>query len=665
MINAEERKKELIKILTKASKAYYVDDAPIMTDFEYDKYYSELEELEKSTGIIFSNSPTQKTQGEVLPSLTKVKHSKPMLSCDKTKSVNRIINFCCHKDVLISWKLDGLTIVLKYNNGKLVQAITRGDEGIVGEDVTHNIKVAQNVPLTIPYKEPLEIRGECVISQKRFEEINEGLPVKEKYATARNLAAGSVRQLDSNICKDREIKFIAFALITKMPEIKLKTQAMLFLRNNGFETVDYIFVSENEQNYETKVNDAIESFVPNRYEIPVDGLVAEYNDIEYGDSLGATAHHERKMLALKWPDKQYETIFRGIDYNVTRTGSVSMTAVFDDVNIDGTKVSRALIPNVSYFKKLKLGHGDKIKVFKANMIIPQISENLTKSETERILEVCPCCGEELFVIKPNESEFLVCTNPRCSGRIIDGINYFASKKCMDINGLSLSTITKLYEAEIIKSLVDVLDLPDKIKDDFCKKDIFDRADIGKKTIENLCLSIENSKTTTLDRVLCSLGISNLGRTASRAIAADSCYEVEIFNKKITSGFDFRKLKDVGEVIGNNLCDWFSCTENWNLWQAVIARLVFKKVPNKNVSVSIFSEKKVVITGSFERGGEKVPREKIQELVEQAGGSCGSSVSSKTDFLICGNNAGSKLEKAKGLGISILEEKEFFDIISKI
>ena len=434
MTQSIETMRDLVTRLTAADVAYYKYDSPIMTDREYDGLYSQLSELERSTGIVLSGSPTQKASGEVLESLIQVRHSKAMLSAQKTKSTDEVVKFISGRQAVVSWKLDGLTLVLRYEGGRLTQALTRGgDGGMTGEDVTHSVKAMVNVPLTILYGDPLEVRGEGVVSWENFERINQ--ESDETYSHPRNLAAGAIRRLDSSKTKAQLLEFFAFDLITETGESGSKAGQLEFLARNGFSVIYHVSIGESAE--EAHIKSILSSFDPKAYEYPVDGLIIEYDDLTYGQSLGATGHHENRMIALKWEDELYETTFLGLEPATTRTGMVSLTGIFEDTIIDGTTVNRAYLHNLNIIDNLSLGAGDRIKVYKANQIIPQIAENMTRSGTLAYPKECPCCKSEL-VIRTSDSgtRLLFCENPSCPAKLIRKFVHFCSKTRMDIPDLS-------------------------------------------------------------------------------------------------------------------------------------------------------------------------------------------------------------------------------------
>lgn len=644
--------KELVERLIEADIAYYRDDNPIMTDREYDKLYDELKNLENETNIILSGSPTQKVSGEILDVLTEVRHSKPMLSADKTKSVEDLAKFASGHDVLLSWKLDGLTLVLRYDNGELIQAITRGREGIVGEDVTHTVRTFLNVPLRIPDVRPIEIRGEDVISWANFEQINLGL--EESYTHPRNLASGSTRKLDPNESKKRMLEFIAFDLVTDIGLSK-KFDQLMYLAAQGFDVVPFIHL-DSDASAET-IKKAIAGFEPKSYEYPVDGLIMEYDDTEYGKSLGSTGHHENRLIALKWQDELFETKFRGVELATTRTGMVSITGLLEPVTIDGTVVSRAYLHNLDIFDDLKLGVGDTVKVYKANMIIPQIAENMTKSGNFDFPMQCPCCGSTLEIRKTTGgTRQLFCSNPNCTAKRIQKFVHFCEKTRMGIEGLAESTLEKFIGHGWIHNFGDLYEL-DKYHDEIVNTDGF-----GEKSYQRLLSSIEQSRKCTLAKFIAGLGIPMVGRHAGRDLDAYFNGSWTEFENAIKSDFDFTALPNFGETMHNNIYKWYADIEEAKLWRPLLDKIEFIKETNTmniNHNTPLFG-KTIVATGKL----MNYTRDEIQTKILSLGAKPASSVTKKTDYAIYGEKAGSKLTKALELGIRTLSEEEFEDLISQ-
>lgn len=493
-----ERMKELIDRLKEADIAYYRDDRLILSDRDYDALTDELKSLEQHTGLTLSGSPTQMVSGEILEELTPVRHTRPMLSADKTKSVDDLVRFAGTHDVVLSWKLDGLTLVLRYDGGELQQAITRGREGIIGEDVTHTVRTFLNVPLTVPVREPFEVRGEGVISWVNFEKINLGL--EEPYIHPRNLASGSVRTLNAAESGKRFLEFFAFDLVTDL-KIPTKCQQMDFMEANGFSVVPHAELSGMDADY---IKATVELMDPTHYGYPVDGLIMEYDDVSYGKSLGATGHHENRLIALKWKDELLETKFLGVELATTRTGIVSITGLFGPVEINRTAVSRAYLHNLDIFDKFRFGVGYTIQVYKDNMIIPQIARNDTKSGTFTLPMTCPCCGKPLAVRKTSGgTRQLFCENPHCTARLVQKFDHFCEKTRMDIEGLSATTLEKFIGHGWIRNFGDLYDLEQH------REEIVNTEGFGEKSFERLQASIEKSRSCTLAKFIAGLGIKTL------------------------------------------------------------------------------------------------------------------------------------------------------------
>ncbi len=639
--------KSLIAQLLAANKAYYGEDDPIMTDLEYDRHYHELEQLEQETGIVLASSPTQRVSGEVLDSLTAVTHTKPMLSADKTKSTAEIFKFIGGRMVVISWKLDGLTLVLRYEGGKLTQAITRGD-GLKGEDVTHTVRVMGNVPLTIPCTDSLEVRGEGVISWQNFNELNETLA--EPYSHPRNLAAGSIRKLDAEESKKRQLEFLAFDLISENLGGTTKWENLRFLAQMGFTTVGYSVLAANAS--QEAVEQAIALYRPEEYAFPVDGLIFEYDDLAYGRSLGATGHHENRLMALKWADTLYETVFRSLEVATTRTGMVSLTGVFDDVEIDGTIVNHAYLHNLDIFKQMALGPGDNISVYKANMIIPQIAENHTKSGGCPIPSACPCCGEMLMIhTSPGGTQQLYCENTDCPARLVRKFVHFCSKTRMEIEGLAEQTLETFVQRGWVKNFGDLYELERH------KADILACPGFGEKSFARLQAAINKRRTCTLNQFIAALGIPEVGRHAGRILNRHFGGDWDAFEQAIQEGYDFTQLQDFGKVMHDNIYAWYNNAEEARLWRPALDHITFLKedtTMSENLNNNPFAGKTVVATGKL----ENYTRDGIQMKLLELGAKPASSVSKKTDYVIAGEKAGSKLEKAKSLGVKILTEEEF-------
>ena len=639
----------IIEEIRQADIAYYKHDRPIMPDREYDQLYDELLELEKKTGIVLSGSPTNKVSGEILEELVSVSHSKPMLSAKKTKSIDEAVRFAADQSVIVSWKLDGLTLVLRYEDGKLMQAITRGSEGLIGEDVTHTVRVMMNVPLEIPYTDPFEVRGEGVVSWSNFEKINMDIDIDdEPYSHPRNLASGSVRRLDAGKSRRQFLEFIAFDLVSDNGSYPTKGDQLKMLADNGFDVVEHVIIPKDAG--EQSLREAISSFDPQKCQFPVDGLIVEYDDTAYGQSLGSTGHHENRILALKWEDALYETEFLGLELATTRTGMVSITGMFEDVEIDGAVINRAYLHNLDILDSFSLGMGDTVKLYKANQIIPQLAENVTRSGTYKIPMQCPCCGESLQIRKSrNGTRFLYCDNPICSAKWVQKLVHFCHKTRMNIEGISEKTIEKLINAGMLKNFGDL----------YClhkwRVTIARLPGFGPTLVQNLLDSIDKSRNCTLNQFIAGLGIPMVGRSAARIL--NTCFDGDwaLFEKAIQDGFDFTQLQDFGQVMHDNIYAWYADEEAAKLWRSVLEHITFMKPKAvKKEYTNPFQGKIVVATGKL----ENYTRDGIQEKLLGLGADPKSSVSKKTDYLIVGEGAGGKLSKAQELGVTVLTEEQF-------
>ena len=646
--------KGLIERITEANTAYYKFDNPIMSDWEYDQYYDELLALEKESSIILSGSPTQKVSGEILESLTQANHTKPMLSAEKTKSITDIVKFINGKAVVAMWKLDGLTLVIRYKNGKLTQAITRGAEGRVGEDVTHSAKVFMNVPLEIPCMEPFEVRGEGVISWNNFEKINQETD-DEPYTHPRSLAGGAVRRLDASKSKNQYLEFFAFELVSDNGGFTTKLEQLKTLESYGFDVVPHTLITEstNVKEIETVIN----SFDPKQYGYPVDGCIIEYNDVAYGKSLGSTGHHEYRLIAYKWEDELYKTTFLGLELATTRTGMVSLTGKFADVEIDGTTVNRAFLHNLDILDSFSLGVGDTVKIYKANMIIPQLAENITKSGTLEYPDKCPCCGSALTIRKSTSgTRLLYCEDPACPAKLIRKFVHFCSKTRMNLPGLSEKTLEKLINNGWVRNFGDLYEL-EKYRDNFITTPGF-----GEKSFERLQTAIENSKHCLLNQFIAGLGIPMVGRSAGRILNDYFNGDWEAFESAIQTGFDFTQLKDFGQTMRDNIYAWYADETEEKLWRPLLKHIILKKESEKtNMNTNInnsFNGKTVVATGKL----ENYTRDGIQMKLLSLGAKPSDSVTKNTDYLIVGEKAGSKLAKAQNLGVKTLTEEEFENML---
>ena len=644
-----ERMKELTQQLRLASKAYYQRDEEIMSNLEYDRLYDELVTLEKETGIVLSGSPTVTVGYESLEQLPKERHEAPMLSLDKTKSVEELAAFAGTQEVLMSWKLDGLTVVLTYQNGTLQKAVTRGN-GEVGEVITNNARVFQNIPLHISYQGELILRGEAVITYSDFEKINaESLDAETRYKNPRNLCSGSVRQLNNEITARRHVHFYAFALVkADGTDFKnLHSNQFEWLKEQGFETVEYHKVTAKEIPstvawFEKKIR---------HYDVPSDGLVVTYNDIAYGESLGRTAKFPRNSIAFKWQDEVRETVLREIEWSPSRTGLINPIAVFDPVELEGTTVSRASVHNLSIMKSLRLGIGDTITVYKANMIIPQIAENLTGSGNAPVPEYCPACGGKTEIRQMNNVETLYCTNNRCSARRIKSFSLFVSRDAMNIEGLSEATLEKFIAHGYIHTFADIYHL------NHYREEIVSMDGFGEKSYQNLMESIDRSRKTTLARVIYALGIPNLGAANAKLLCRFFNYDLK--RLKEANEEEIASIEGIGDVIAASVVNYFEEEANKTALEALLYELDIEK-PEENENSSVLAGKTFVITGSVFHFAN---RSELKNYIEERGGKVTGSVTKKTDYLI--NNEkesnSSKNKKARELNIPLLSEEDFLKL----
>lgn len=639
------RMKELIPVLQKAGKAYYQEDREIMSNFEYDKLYDELETLEKETGITLAGSPTVSVGYEALEELPKEAHETPMLSLDKTKDVEALRAFIGDRKTLLSWKLDGLTIVLTYGDGKLQKAVTRGN-GVVGEVITNNARVFKNIPLQISFKGDLVLRGEAIITYSDFKKINEEIEdVDAKYKNPRNLCSGSVRQLNNEITARRNVHFYAFSLVRAqgVDFRNSREKQFLWLKDQGFDVVEYRMVTRDT------LDEAMEYFSGQvvKNDFPSDGLVALYDDIAYGDSLGTTAKFPRNSYAFKWKDEVRETTLKEIEWSPSRTGLINPVAIFEPVELEGTTVSRASVHNISIMKELQLGIGDKIQVYKANMIIPQIAENLTRSGNLEIPDTCPVCGKEARVLKTNEVESLYCMNPDCQAKKIKSFTLFVSRDAMNIDGLSEATLEKFILKGFIKDFGDIFEIG-RYREEIVNMDGF-----GEKSFDNLMASLERARHTTLPRLLYSLGIANIGLANAKVICKEFDYDLE---KMIhATGEEISSIEGIGPVIAQSFTAYFADEENMRKLRHLLSHLELEAVKQENRLT--LEGKQFVITGSVEHFAN---RAQLKEYIEQRGGKVTGSVTSKTDYLINNDvtSNSSKNKKARELEIPILSEEDF-------
>ena len=651
-MNRQERMKELVELLNKASKAYYQDAEEIMSNYEYDKLYDELQELERELGITLSNSPTVRVGYEVVSELPKERHESPMLSLDKTKDVEELKNFVGDQKALMSWKMDGLTIVLTYRGGHLFKAVTRGN-GEVGEVITNNAKVFKNVPLQISYQGELILRGEAVIGYKDFERINEEIEDADaKYKNPRNLCSGSVRQLNNEITAKRNVRFFAFSLV-KAEGVDFKNsrnEQMRWLSQQGFDVV------EHEEVTSADIEEKVEMFAHKieKNDFPSDGLVLVYDDIVYGQSLGTTAKFPRDSFAFKWADEIRETTLREIEWSPSRTGLINPVAIFDPVELEGTTVSRASVHNISIMEELELGIGDTIQVYKANMIIPQIAENLTRSGVQDIPDVCPVCREKTEIRKVNNAKALYCTNPECQAKRIKSFALFASRDALNIDGMSEATLEKFILEGFIKEYADIFHM------DRYEEKIKSMEGFGEKSYNKLQASVEKARTTTLPKVIYSLGIANIGLANAKMI----CKEFQNNADEIMNATPERlnQIDGVGEVIAGTFVEYFSVEKHRKEFQNLLRELTIPK-ESAEEGKQIFDGIQFVITGSVNHFAN---RNEVKEVIESKGGKVTGSVTSKTNYLINNDTAStsSKNKKAKELGIPIISEEEFLEMLRK-
>lgn len=640
-----ERMKQLIDILNNASKHYYQLADTIMTDYEYDKLYDELVALEKETGITLSGSPTKTVGYTVLSGLTKIKHDSRMLSLDKTKEIGRLKEWLGNKEGILSWKLDGLTIVLKYNNGELIQAVTRGN-GEIGEDITHNARVFKNLPIKIAFTGEMVLRGEGVIAYSEFKKINEELSDEEKYKNPRNLCSGTVRQLNSEIAAKRNVMFYAFSLVSAQGKEfgDFKIQQMEWLTSLGFDVVEHTVVTE--QNIEGAVKEFEGKIKENDF--ASDGLVLTYNSISYGKGLGETSKFPKDSIAFKWADETAETILRKIDWSTSRTGLINPIAVFDPVELEGTTVNRASVHNLSILKELQLGIGDTIKVYKANMIIPQIAENITKKDHMEIPKVCPVCNGETEVRSLKDGEALYCTNPNCNAQIIMSLAHFASRDAMNIEGLSEETLKKFVKNGFVENYTDIFKLS-RFEEEIKAMEGF-----GEKSYSNLIAAVEKAKNVQLPNFIYALGINQVGLNNAKLLCKNAKNDIE--NIKNLTEEELIEIDGFGQVIAHSIKSYFSNERNLILLEKALQYIKPQKIEETEDDLSLLGIN-FVITGDVEHFKN---RKVLQEKIEAMGGKVTGSVTSKTNYLINNDafSASSKNKKAKELNVPIITENQF-------
>ncbi|WP_313342272.1 NAD-dependent DNA ligase LigA [Sedimentibacter sp.] len=640
--------KEKIKLLNEANKAYYQENREIMSNYEYDALYDELVELEKETNITLSNSPTINVGYELLSNLPKERHEKPMLSLDKTKDVNELQQWLGANEGVLSWKLDGLTIVMTYLDGKLIKAVTRGN-GEVGEVITNNARVFTNIPLNISFRGSLVLRGEAVISYPDFEKINNEITdVTLKYKNPRNLCSGSVRQLNNKITAERNVRFYAFSLVKAdgMDFKNSRTEQLIWLKNQGFGVVEYKKV--NYLNLQDTVIYFEEQVTDN--ELPSDGLVLMYDNISYGESLGATSKFPRDSIAFKWRDEIKETKLLEIEWSASRTGLINPIAIFEPVELEGTTVSRASVHNLSIMENLELGIGDTVSVYKANMIIPQISDNLTRSNNMEIPGSCPVCGGETVIKNDNDIKTLYCINDECMAKQIKSFTHFVSRDAINIEGLSEATIEKLIAKGLVKELSDIFHI-ESFKDVIVNMEGF-----GEKSFNNLVQSVNKARNTTAARLLYCLGIPNIGVSNAKLI----CRKFNDNWEKIENAVyeELIEISGIGNVMAKAYVDFFGSDRNKKIVHDLLNEVTIEKAEENNAA-QLFESLTFVITGSVEQFKN---RDEIKDVIEERGGKVTGSVTSKTDYLINNDNMSnsSKNKKAKELNIKIITENQFID-----
>jgi len=647
-MDKSERIKDLVELLNKANKAYYQEANEIMTNFEYDKLYDELVGLEKETGMVLSNSPTVNVGYQVVSQLPKEQHNSPMLSLDKTKEVGALADFAGDRKCLLSWKMDGLTVVLTYENGELVKAVTRGN-GLVGEVITNNAKTFKNIPISIPYKGRLTLRGEAIIKYSDFEQINREIEdADSKYKNPRNLCSGSVRQLNSQVTAERNVNFVAFALINA-DDVDFGNsieQQYKWMESQGFQVVEYRVVTRNS------MEDAVKYFAEKiqTYDYPSDGLVLMFDDIEYGLSLGTTAKFPRNGIAFKWEDEQAETTLKYIEWSPSRTGLINPVAVFEPVELEGTTVSRASVHNISIMEELELGSGDRIKVYKANMIIPQISENLTKSGIDDLPKECPVCGYATEVKAENGIKTLYCPNSQCPAKHVKLFTLFVSRNGMNIDGLSEETLEKFIDAGYIKEFADIFHL------DRYYEEIVATPGFGQKSYDNLMDSVEKARNVELSALIYSLGIPNIGSANAKLIC--KAFNNNIEKIRNASVEELIEIDGIGEIMAEKFCQYFADEDNIKKLDNLLKEVNIAE-PEENTTPQNMDGLTFVITGSVEHFAN---RNELKSYIEKHGGKVTGSVSAKTNYLINNDamSASSKNKKAKQLGVEIVTEEVFLE-----
>ena len=651
MLNANKviKMKELILKIKDADKAYFVNDNPIMTDKEYDAMVEELKALEKETGIVFSGSPSKKVAGDVKKELQEVKHTKPMLSAQKTKSIDEVNRFIADRETIVSWKLDGLTIVLRYKGGFLTQAITRGRDGLVGEDVTDAVRCFRNVPKRIKETRYIEVRGEAVLSWKDHKILTGDS--QEASNHPRHVAAGLTRTVEPDKGRTNHIDFFAFDLIDAPTMPRTKSGQLKYIRDLGLPVVPYEYYGS--ASYKT-LEQVIETFNPKDFYYPADGLIFEYEDSEYGKSLGATEHHERRLMALKWEDEEYETKFTGVELITTKTGVINIVALFEEVNINGSKVSRATMHNLSKFESFEFGVGDTIKVYNANMIVPQIAENITKSGSYKLPKYCPCCGTILEVeLNKNGVKNLYCPNEDCIARNAQKVAHFCDKNSMGMEGITAVLLEKLMAYGWIKNYVDLYHISDY------KQEICNTVGFGPATYNKVYNAVEASRKTTLGNFLAGMGIPSVSPEVAKNISEFCSDSFENFEQKIKEEYKFSHISGVSFTAEKNIYKWYNDKQEQKLYRPLLRELKFGKEQVEKQMANEFTDKKVAITGNI----STLSRKDAYRLLELLGAKPCDTVSVETDYLVVGTEPGTKkIANALQYNVKIIYEQEFIEML---
>ena len=634
-MNKIDRIKELVKLLNSASDIYYNTSDTVMTDFEFDSLLKELSELEKETGFIMTTSPTHNVGYEVKSELKKIKHNHPMLSLSKTKNWNEFIRYFGSKDVIGMVKMDGITGSLRYINGELVSAETRGN-GEIGEDILHNIKTVKTVPQKIPYKDELIVDGEIICTYQDFE------PFSTEYKNPRNFASGSIRLLDSNECAKRPLTFVAWNVIKGFDNENSFLRKLVLIDELGFTVVPWTSSFDWDAK-EFLVNKA------KKLGYPIDGLVGRFDDIKYGESLGATSHHSNAAYAFKFGDETYETTLRGVEWNTTRTGIIAPVAIFDEVDLDGALTTKATLHNLSVIENLELGIGDTITVYRSNMVIPKIDDNLTRSNTLKIPDTCNCCGSKTEIKYTDNSKFLMCTNPNCPAKSLAKFTHFVSRNCANIDGLSERTLEALISRGFLHTFKDIYHLDEH------KNELVQIEGLGEKSVTTLLKSIEKSRDIKLENFINALGIPNIGLSAAKTISEHFNGDHYDFVQALVNGFDFTQLKDFGDITNKSLHDWWASKDP--MVELLPLEMHFIVEEKKEIKDNPLNGIKFCITGSFSQS-----RDKLKEQLEAKGAKFVSGVSKNLDVLFCGEKAGSKLTKAQSLGIKVTYEDELMKLL---